>query len=102
MKRMWINQPSTMQPLHHLHGTRVLADGTKVYLLDGPTISMEVPSLCLSEGWPAHDPIPSPRGVGRDQAHETVWACLHRLPEGALTETERDDLNTAMASLKEL
>ena len=23
--RMWINQPSTLQPLHHLHGTNVLA-----------------------------------------------------------------------------
>jgi hypothetical protein len=25
IRRMWINQPSTSQPLHHLHGTNVLA-----------------------------------------------------------------------------
>lgn len=53
MRRMWINQPSTLQPLHHLHGVNVLAEGTKVYFLSGPTISMEVPTNPnpLSEGW---------------------------------------------------
>ena len=56
IKRMWINQPSTLQPLHHLHGTNVLAhheyDNTwKVYFLSGDVVSMQVQSICLSEGW---------------------------------------------------
>lgn len=56
-QRMWINQPSGLQPLHHLHGTRVLAhheydDTWVVYFLEGDTISMQVLRLWLSEGWP--------------------------------------------------
>jgi hypothetical protein len=49
IKRYWINQPSTMQPLHHLHGTNVLAiyeyygSTSKVYFLSGEVISMQVP-----------------------------------------------------------
>lgn len=57
MKRMWINQPSTLQPLHGLHGVRVLArpdtDRTaRAYLLSGDVISMQVPRETLSDGWP--------------------------------------------------
>lgn len=56
IERMWINQPSTLQPLHHLHGTNVLAsheydDTWQVYFLSGGVISMQVLSLCLSKGW---------------------------------------------------
>ena len=56
LKRMWINQPSTLQPLHHLHGTNVLAhheyDTTwRVYFLSGPVISQQVFRLQLAEGW---------------------------------------------------
>lgn len=56
MKRMWINQPSTSQPLHHLHGTNVLADFSKpapvrIYFLAGDIISQLAPDLTLSEGW---------------------------------------------------
>lgn len=51
MTRMWINQPSTLQPLHHLHGTNVLAQGTRVWFLAGDVISMEVPPNVLSKGW---------------------------------------------------
>ena len=56
IKRMWINQPSTLQPLHHLHGTNVLAhhayDHTYViYFLSGKTVSMHVLRMVLSEGW---------------------------------------------------
>lgn len=56
MKRMWINQPSTLQPLHKLHGTNVLAkpETDKVhiaYFLSGPRISQQVPNECLSAGW---------------------------------------------------
>lgn len=56
--RMWINQPSTLQPLHKLHGTNVLAidcnynDRLKeIYFLQGDTISMLAPKLSLSLGW---------------------------------------------------
>lgn len=56
MKRMWINQPSTLQPLHHLHGTNVLAaheydDTWRIYFLSGPVVSQQCSGLCLSEGW---------------------------------------------------
>lgn len=58
MKRMWINQPSTLQSLHDLHGTNVLActeDYTErtviIYYLSGDVISSVVPKLCLSNGW---------------------------------------------------
>lgn len=59
MRRMWINQPSTLQSLHRLHGVRVLAcrDTDRVdraYFLTGDTVSMQVPCEALSEGWPAH------------------------------------------------
>jgi hypothetical protein len=59
MKRMWINQPSTLQPLHSLHGTCVLAaptsdsfEATTVYFLSGDVVSMAAPKLSLSDGWP--------------------------------------------------
>ena len=55
-KRMWVNQPSTLQPLHNLHGTNVLAiperEGIyRIYFLSGPVISQEASTLCLSNGW---------------------------------------------------
>lgn len=61
-QRAWINQPSTLQPLHHLHGVRVLAqwdyDNTfTVYFLDVQPDGRDVVScladgLWLSAGWP--------------------------------------------------
>lgn len=56
MKRMWINQPSTLQPLHKLHGTNVLAqsdtdDTYRVYFLSGDVMSQQVPKNTLSDGW---------------------------------------------------
>lgn len=58
LQRMWINQPSTSQPLHKLHGTNVLAchipnrpGHMLIYFLSGDVISMEALSLCLSNGW---------------------------------------------------
>lgn len=49
--RMQINQPSKLQPLHHLHRVKVLAFGNRVYFLEGPVISMIVPPNVLSKGW---------------------------------------------------
>lgn len=56
LTRMWINQPSKLQPLHRLHGTNVLAhpdtDGVhRVYFLFGDVVSQQVPSEALSRGW---------------------------------------------------
>lgn len=55
--RMFVNQPSTLQPHHALHGTRVRAHREteavcRVYFLAGPIISQQLPSLSLSMGWP--------------------------------------------------
>lgn len=63
MKRMWINQPSTTQPAHPLHGRRVLAkkeNGVthQVYFLSGPIVSASLPSIVLSPGWPDPDDDP--------------------------------------------
>ncbi len=57
MKRMWINQPSTLQPLHRLHGVNVLLDmeSDTIYFLSGETISMMPPLEALSEGWHAQN-----------------------------------------------
>lgn len=56
LTRMWINQPSTLEPLHALHGTNVLAIAenpttTRIYFLSGNIISQQVSPRCLSEGW---------------------------------------------------
>ncbi len=64
-RRMWINQPSTAQPLHHLHGTNVLAyqeDETtyEIFFLSGDIISQQASYLSLSEGWNAPPVKPSP------------------------------------------
>jgi len=52
---MWINQPSTLQPLHALHGINVLAirdgDGRRIYFLSGAVLSQQAPLNSLSEGW---------------------------------------------------
>lgn len=57
LQRGWINQPSTLQPLHHRHGTRVLIDlhddgFATVYFISGPVVSARVPNSALSLGWP--------------------------------------------------
>ena len=57
MKRMWINQPSSLQPEHKRHGENVLAYVypnraiARVYPLSGEIISEDMLLLILSEGW---------------------------------------------------
>jgi hypothetical protein len=76
MDRMWINQPSTNQPFHKLHGTNVLAchpydepeqehvsgvnvlsrplsyvKVTKIYFLSGDVVSQVIHENALSAGW---------------------------------------------------
>ena len=55
-QRMWVNQPSTLQPLHHLHGVNVLAveendSCMEIYFLKGPVVSQVAPKEALSPGW---------------------------------------------------
>ena len=57
MERMWINQPSTLQKYHYLHGTRVFSDSESnetciVYFLNGDIISQQIDRSTLSAGWP--------------------------------------------------
>lgn len=57
LHRMFFNQPSTLQPDHHLHGVNVLVDLSRdrpvarVYFLEGPVVSGEYSRLSLSHGW---------------------------------------------------
>ncbi len=56
--RQWINQPSTHQPFHTMHGQRVIyiSDYTHntviVAPISGSAETMVIPSACLSPGWP--------------------------------------------------
>ncbi len=55
-KRMWINQPSTLQPYHGLHGTNVLAiyeygDCWRIYFLSGDIENQQIVGSALSLGW---------------------------------------------------
>ena len=51
--RAWINQPSKLQPLHAMHGTRGIVTAhngntVTIYFVDGPTVSMEIPRNTIS------------------------------------------------------
>lgn len=96
MRRMWINQPSTLQPLHRLHGVKVLAcadtDRTsRAYFLSGDIIDMQVPRETLSEGWPEH----ASRGTDSDDA--MIYGIHEEGPSGTsigfvdLTRLDQDD-----------
>jgi len=56
IERMWINQPSTLQPYHDLHGTNVLAtrksdDTWIIYFLSGDVVNQVIDPISLSAGW---------------------------------------------------
>ena len=51
--RAWINQPSTLQPLHHLHGKFCIAHDTgdqsvTLYFAEGNVHSMTALRKCIS------------------------------------------------------
>jgi hypothetical protein len=51
--RAFINQPSTLQPLHKLHGQRCIVDDkgdddVTLYFTDGPIHSMTALRQCIS------------------------------------------------------
>ena len=52
--RGWVNQPSTLQPLNELHGTKaiVVDDGSgsvRLYFTEGEVHSMQAPKICVSK-----------------------------------------------------
>ena len=56
INRMWINQPSTLQPFHSYHGQNVLCHDTsekfvRIHFAAGDVISMEIDRAALSPGW---------------------------------------------------
>jgi hypothetical protein len=56
LTRMWINQPSTLQAHHVLHGTKVLAEPEgenlmRIYFTAGEVISQQISKTALSNGW---------------------------------------------------
>jgi hypothetical protein len=53
--RAWINQPSTLQPMHNYHGMRGIAivdpmqsDAIRIYFSEGELFSMQVDPKWLS------------------------------------------------------
>ena len=51
--RAWVNQPSTQQPLHHMHGEHCIAqdDGqptVRLWFTEGSIHSMQAPRECIS------------------------------------------------------
>lgn len=60
MARFWVNQPSTLQQAHTLHGLHVIApqdlaacgNSATVYFVRGPVISALISPQALSPGWP--------------------------------------------------
>jgi hypothetical protein len=56
LTRMWVNQPSTLQAHHKLHGVNVLAapelgDTVRVYFTSGDVVSQQMSKAALSKGW---------------------------------------------------
>jgi hypothetical protein len=56
LERMWINQPSTLDALHALHGTNVLAEREdettmRIFFLSGDVVCQQASPLSLSSGW---------------------------------------------------
>ena len=54
LERKWINQPSTLQRYHDLHGKRVIYNPNteEVWFTDGDIISHQIHPAALSDGWP--------------------------------------------------
>ena len=102
-RRCWINQPSTLQPLHEHHGTNVLAvpycEGSHaVYFLDGNVISMVVPSEVLSEGWKPASPI----RVVADVSGGALYGVYAEVPVRVLfISDDADDVSALEESLGE-
>lgn len=52
--RAWINQPSTLDPLHHLHGMKCIAwndrpGNVRLFFTEGPVHSMDAKPLWITK-----------------------------------------------------
>lgn len=117
IKRCWINQPSTRDPLHQYHGRNVLAayghEGYEVvlYFTEGPATSVAGTfAKCLSDGWCAQDIAPSSgsylTAADADKLRHLVlehvkaetersWAGSQPVEDRAQINAEANDANTA-------
>jgi hypothetical protein len=67
LKRMWVNQPSTLQADHRHHGARVLVDfsdttfehSVRCWFTSGKVVSSQINRQALSPGWPAEKEKPT-------------------------------------------
>lgn len=80
IKRMWVNQPSKLQSFHNLHGLNVLAveeyPGTyRIYFLTGKTISQQILSEALSDGWHGTRNIKLERVVQEEHVQPRCKGC---------------------------
>lgn len=89
MRRMWINQPSTSQPLHKYHGQNVLAEdknyddtGVVVWTLSGSVTSFVVPILALSAGWRGQAPFEQPKPCLHKRLRIIYYRAVGRHPKG--------------------
>jgi hypothetical protein len=56
IKRMWINQPSTLQQYRGFHGLNVLAvyeagELDRIFFLSGAIVNQQIDPAALSPGW---------------------------------------------------
>lgn len=90
-RRVWVNQPSTLQCCHEMHGLRGLAvqdtNGMVCfYYLEGAAISCRIPASALSEGWPEtphsnpSQPHPGPHQMGRREAKPNLQTLVIMKP----------------------
>ena len=92
LKRMWINQPSSKQPFHELHGSRVLvvhdsSSTARIFFVDGAVESQDIDPLALSDGWPTLLMPPK-----RDEVLEVVTG-LHRALNRMIEKFDPDTLD---------
>ena len=98
LERMWIDQPSTHQPLHAMHGVDVLVNteglnefgSVRAYPTSGSVISLVVDITALSKGWRdrqedktdlLEDEAPQPNSeLYEMELHSTIvvkeWHCM--------------------------
>lgn len=83
LTRMWIDQPSTLQPHHALHGTNVLAehefgDTMRIYFLSGAVSNQQISKMALSAGWQPAAPVETvSQAIMREKSAATFVNKLH-------------------------
>ncbi|QIB67145.1 hypothetical protein [Kineobactrum salinum] len=88
---MWINQPSSLQDHHDLHGTLVLAaqppaggQHAQIWFTEGDVISMVVKTNVLSLGWPEH------LRKGSAKSEPAAWRTEDYLTDRSATTYDRE------------